>query len=41
MNGEPFGTSSAVLSADGKTLTVINEMASGAAGKVTETWTKQ
>jgi hypothetical protein len=41
MNGEPFGTSSATLSADGKTLTVINEMASGAAGKVTETWTKQ
>ena len=41
MNGEPFGTSSATLSADDKTLTVINEMASGAAGKVTETWTKQ
>jgi hypothetical protein len=41
MNGEPFGTSSATLSADGRTLTVINEMASGAAGKVTETWTKQ
>jgi hypothetical protein len=41
MNGEPFGTSSATLSADGKTLTVINEMASGATGKVTETWTKQ
>lgn len=40
MNGEPFGTSSATLSADDKTLTVINEMASGA-DKVTETWTKQ
>ena len=41
MNGEPFGTSHATLSADDKTLTVVNEMASGAAGKVTETWTKQ
>src|SRR5262245_34069467 len=41
MNGEPFGTSNCTLSADGKTLTVINEMASGSEGKVTETWTKQ
>lgn len=40
MNGEPFGTSSATLSADDKSLTVINEMASGT-DKVTETWTKQ
>ena len=41
MNGEPFGTSNATLSGEDKTLTVVNEMGSGAAGKVTETWTKQ
>lgn len=40
MNGQPFGTSKATLSADGKTLTVVNEMMA-AAGPQTEIWTKK
>jgi len=45
MNGKQFATSTATLSADGKTLTVINDCASTAGcmpiGKSTETWVKQ
>ena len=45
MNGEPFGTSKSTLSADGRTISVINDMTSAVGGnpvgKVTETWTKQ
>ncbi len=45
MNGTEFGTSEATLSADGKTLTVLNDLtASGGgqqAGKRTEIWVKQ
>jgi hypothetical protein len=45
MNGQQFGTSEATLSADGKTLTVRNDLtASGGgqqAGKHTEIWVKQ
>ena len=45
MNGEPFGTSQSTLSADGKTISVINEVTNAASGnpvgKVTETWTRQ
>ncbi len=45
MNGKEFATSTATLSADGKTLTVINDCASTAGcmpiGKSTETWVKQ
>jgi hypothetical protein len=45
MNGRPFGTSQATLSADGRTLTVINDISSSAsgqtAGKYTEVWVKQ
>jgi hypothetical protein len=40
MNGQPFGTSKATLSADGKTLTVVNEM-KAASGPQTEIWKKQ
>jgi hypothetical protein len=45
MNGKEFATSKATLSADGRTLTVINDCESTAAcmpiGKSTETWVKQ
>lgn len=45
MNGQPFGTSKSTLSADARTITVLNEVASDAGGspvgKVTETWLKQ
>ena len=45
MNGQPFGTSSATLSADGKTLTVESAMSMGAGGapgsKQTEIWVKK
>jgi hypothetical protein len=45
MNGKPFGTSQATLSADGRTLTVLNDFSSSAGGqqvgKYTEVWVKQ
>ena len=45
MNGTPFGTSEATLSADGKTLTVLNEVTSQAGGqqqgKHTEIWVRK
>ena len=45
MNGKEFATSEATLSADGKTLSVVNDCASTAGcmpvGKSTETWIKQ
>ena len=45
MNGKMFGTSRATLSADGKTLTVENEVTSAAGGqpvgKQTETWVRK
>lgn len=45
MNGRPFATSKATLSADGRTLTVINDVSSPAggqqAGKSTEVWVRQ
>lgn len=45
MNGKPFGTSTATLSADGRTLTVENDMTAAVgtnpAGKSTETWIKK
>lgn len=45
MNGSPFGTSKATLSADGRTLTVINDFSSSVGGqrtgKSTEVWMKQ
>jgi hypothetical protein len=45
MNGKEFATSEATLSADGKTLSVVNDCASTTAcmpiGKSTETWVKQ
>jgi hypothetical protein len=45
MNGRPFGTSRSTLSADGKTLTVVNEFAMEAgdqtAGKHTEVWVRK
>jgi hypothetical protein len=45
MNGKEFATSTATLSADGKTLSVINDCASTVGcmplGKSTETWLKQ
>lgn len=45
MNGKDFGTSRATLSADGKTLTVENEVTFAAGGqtpgKQTETWIRQ
>jgi hypothetical protein len=43
-NGAIFGTSTATLSADGKTLTVVNEYASSAGGqpgKLTEIWVRK
>ena len=45
MNGKLFGTSKGTLSADGRTITVENDMTAGvggnAAGKSTETWVKK
>ena len=45
MNGKTFSTSNSTLSADGKTLTVENNVTSSAAGqpagKVTEVWVKK
>ena len=45
MNGKPFGTSAATLSADGRTLTVLNDFSSSVGGqqvgKYTEVWVKQ
>ena len=46
MNGQPYGTSKATLSADGKTLTVENEVTKPAvpgqpAGKTTEVWVRK
>lgn len=46
MNGQPYGTSKATLSADGKTLTVENEVTKSAvpgqpAGKTTEVWVRK
>lgn len=45
LNGKPFGTSNATLSADGKVLTVINDFSSSAGGqpvgKYTETWVRK
>lgn len=45
MNGKLFGTSKATLSADGRTLTVINDFSSSAggqpAGKFTEVWVRK
>jgi hypothetical protein len=44
MNGRFFGTAKATLSADGKTLTVINDFTSSAGGqavgKYTEIWVR-
>ena len=42
MNGKPFGTSKSTLSADGKTLTVIDDIAqSGGVQPKTEIWVKK
>jgi hypothetical protein len=45
MNGKPFGTSKATLSADGKLLTVLNDFSSSAGaqpvGKFTEIWLRK
>jgi 3-methyladenine DNA glycosylase Mpg len=45
MNGKPFGTSKATLSADGKTLTVENDftvtVGNQLPGRTTETWVRQ
>lgn len=45
MNGKLFGTSKGTLSADGRTLTVINDFSSSAGGQsvgqYTEVWVKQ
>ena len=45
MNGKPFGTSKAELSADGRTITVENEFSASVggnpAGRKTEVWTKK
>jgi hypothetical protein len=45
MNGKTFSTSKSTLSADGKTLTVENDVTSSAAGqpvgKVVEVWVKK
>ena len=45
MNGKEFATSEATLSADGKTLSVVNDCTSATGcmpiGKSTETWVKQ
>jgi hypothetical protein len=45
LNGNPFGTSKATLSADGRTLTVINDFSTNVGGnpvgKYTEVWVKK
>ena len=45
MNGKPFGTSKATLSADGNTLTIENDYTSAIGnqpvGKQTETWVRK
>lgn len=45
MNGEPFGTSRSTLSADDKTISVVNDVTNAASGmptgQSTETWVKQ
>ena len=45
MNGEAFGTAKATLSADGRTLTVLNDFSSSAGGqpigKYTEVWVRK
>ena len=44
MNGKLFGTSKSTLSADGKTMTVLNDFASSAGGqmgKSTEIWVRK
>lgn len=45
MNGKPFGTSKAALSADGKTLSVENDFSmsvgGGTVGKSAETWVRK
>ena len=43
MNGKPMSTSKATLSADGKTLTVEDEIGEpgGKTGKIVETWVKK
>ena len=45
LNGQPFGTSKATLSADGRTITVANDFSgsvgSQQAGKFTEVWVRQ
>lgn len=43
MNGQPFGTSTGVLSADGKTLTVesVTLAPGGKAEKIIETWVRK
>jgi hypothetical protein len=45
MNGKPFGTSKATLSADGKTITVDNDVSAATGGlqvgKSTEVWVKK
>jgi hypothetical protein len=45
MNGQLFGTSKGTLSADGRTLTVINDFSTSVgsqqAGKYTEVWVRQ
>lgn len=45
MNGQPFGTSKATLSADGKTLTVENDITAAGrgqtVGKQTEVWVRK
>jgi len=45
MNGRPFGISRSTLSADGKTLTVVNEFSASAGGmqvgKSTEVWVRK
>ena len=45
MNGEEFGTSKATLSADGNTITVVNDLSSSTggnqAGLNTETWVRK
>ena len=43
MKGKPFGTSSATLSADGKTITIesVSQTTGGPPEKVIETWVKK
>jgi hypothetical protein len=41
MNGKPMGSNKVTLSADGKTLTIENDMSAGGEGKNTEVWIKK